>query len=925
MAKVSDFKSIKLKLASPDDVLEWSYGEVTKPETINYRTQKPERDGLFDEKIFGPEKDYECYCGKYRRIRYKGVVCDRCGVEVIQSSVRRERMGHIKLAVPVAHIWYLRGTTSSMGLILDIPVSRLEKVIYYNNYIVIDIDENQRKDVMERLNEEYKKKSKQEKDKEIREELKAARDMEMKRLQDLKFLAVLSEADYHDMSSKYGEIFQASTGAEPVRKIFENMNLDERLKELEEELRNSKKSERDKLQKRFILLDRMRKAGVRPEWMFVVNLPMIPPELRPMVQLDGGRYASSDLNDLYRRVINRNNRLKRLIELNAPEVITRNEKRMLQESVDALIDNSARAGQSLTTASSGGKRTLKSIADMLKGKQGRFRQNLLGKRVDYSGRSVIVVGPDLALYQCGLPKKMALELFRPFVIKKIIEQELAYNVRSANHLIDEAPPEVWAILEEIIKGKYVLLNRAPTLHRLGIQAFQPILIEGNAIQLHPLVCSAYNADFDGDQMAVHVPLSEEAQEEAKTLMLASKNLIKPATGTPIVNPTKDIVLGCFWMTKMVEGGKGEGMVFSDFNDVIFKYNAGEVDIQSKIKVRVKGNHRMEAAVKDGERFMETTAGRVLFNEIFPEDFPYVNEEMVAGALKKVTSQIFSKYGVERTTEVLDKMKDLGFNYSTISGISWSMDDLTIPSEKSNIVVDSSKQVNVIRDQFEEGLLSAKERRDKTIEVWNKTKQDIEELLPNYLSDYGSVSMIVSSGSVGSKAQLTQMMGMKGSVVNASAQTMEIPVISSFKEGLTTLEYFLSTHGARKGLTDTALRTARAGYLTRRLVDVTQDLIIHNQDCDDKKGVEIYRKDSEVINQGFEEQVYGRVLAKDVKCEDGTKFKAGEEMYIDAANKIGADNSIESVFVFTPLTCKDEGICATMLWFRLIKWTANRKR
>jgi len=910
MAKVSNFKSIKLKIASPDDILEWSHGEVIKPETINYRTQKPERDGLFDERIFGPEKDYECYCGKYRRIRYKGVVCDRCGVEVTRSSVRRERMGHIELAVPVAHIWFLRGISSAMGLILNVPLNKLEKVIYYNHYIVVTVDDEQREDVIQRVQEEYKKKSKTEKDLEIRDELKRARDTELTRLKELKVLAILNESDYYDMSLKYGEIFQASTGAAPVRKIFEELDFDGKIAEIQEELKSAKKLEKDKAQKRLILLERMKRAGVRPEWMFLVHLPMIPPELRPMVQLDGGRYASSDLNDLYRRVINRNNRLKRLLELNAPEVITRNEKRMLQEAVDALIDNSARSGQTLTAASSGGKRTLKSIADMLKGKQGRFRQNLLGKRVDYSGRSVIVVGPDLLFSQCGLPKKMALELFRPFVINQIIERELAFNVRAANRLIDEAPPEVWAILEEVIADKYVLLNRAPTLHRLGIQAFQPILIEGNAIQLHPLVCAAYNADFDGDQMAVHLPLSEEAQEEARTLMLSSKNLIKPATGTPIVNPTKDIVLGCFWMSKIKKDAEGTGKSFASLNDAIFAFDAGLIAIQAEIQVRVAGNARLEKYAQEGERFVKTTAGRILFNEILPEDFPFVNEELAAGAMKRVTSDIFSLYGMDVTTDVLDKIKNLGFYYSTISGITWAMDDLTIPNEKSDIIDSASAEVGAIREQFEEGLLSAKERSDKIIEVWHRTKQEIEEKLSSYLDDHGSVTMIVSSGARGSKTQLVQMMGMKGSVINPSGQTMEIPVTSSYKEGLTTLEYFLSTHAARKGATDTALRTAKAGYLTRRLVDVAQDLIIHNDVCADKDGAEVLRADSENVGQDFEEQVYGRVAVKDIKGK-GRKVIVKRNSHIgsEQAKIIGKDTSIQALFIFSPLSCMDERLCA----------------
>lgn len=910
MPKISDFKSLQLRLASPEDILNWSYGEVLKPETINYRTQKPERDGLFDERIFGPEKDYECYCGKYRRIRYKGVVCDRCGVEVIRSSVRRERMAHIKLAVPVAHVWFLRGVPSKIGSLLDISLQQLEKVVYYNNYIVVSVDEEKRQDAIERINSEYKRKVRTEKSKDAKAELKELRDIELSNVKSLKKLSVLNEYDYRDISRKYGEIFEASTGSEPVRKLLSEIDFDQFIKELKEERDATKTAApKEKIQKRIILAQRMKQAKVRPEWMFFVNLPMIPPELRPMVQLDGGRYASSDLNDLYRRVINRNNRLKRLIELNAPEVITRNEKRMLQEAVDALIDNSARSGQTTVTATTGGKRTLKSLADMLKGKQGRFRQNLLGKRVDYSGRSVIVVGPNLLLSQCGLPKKMALELFKPFVIEQVIKQDMAFNVRAANRLIDEATPEIWAILEEVIKGKFVLLNRAPTLHRLGIQAFQPILIEGNAIQLHPLVCAAYNADFDGDQMAVHLPLSKEAQEEAKNIMISLKNITKPSTGAPIVNPTQDIVLGCYWMSQIKGKEKGEGSVFSSFDDVRFALDNGIISLRAKIKVKVAGNPRLEKINQD-ERFIETSAGRIIFNEILPEDFDYINEELSAKILKQITFDLFENYSREEMADVLDSMKNLGFHYATISGITWSMDDLTVPDEKSDILDKSSKDVHTIREQFNEGLLSNKERRDKTISVWDEAKKSVEEYVEKYLDKYGSVSMIVYSGAKGSSAQIVQMMGMKGIVVNPAGQPIEVPVLSSFKEGLKPLEYFLSTHAARKGTVDTALRTARAGYLTRRLVDVTQDIIVYNKKCEDKEGIPVKRKESAQIKHQFEEQVFSRVAVKDVKDLKGKVIvKKGEVIDSIKAKIIDEDETIEEVGVFSPVSCQDLGVCA----------------
>ncbi|MEX0878023.1 MAG: DNA-directed RNA polymerase subunit beta' [Candidatus Spechtbacterales bacterium] len=909
--KVSDLKSIQLKIASPEDILSWSHGEVTKPETINYRTQKPEKDGLFCERIFGPEKDYECYCGKYRRVRYKGVICDKCGVEVTRSSVRRERMGHIKLATPIAHIWFLRGVPSRMGMILGAPIQQLEKVIYYANYIVISLDGEKKEDAIKRVHAEYKKKVRGLEDKE-KAKLKELRDRELSRLKNLKLLAILNEYDYHDMSLKYGEIFEASTGSEPVKKILQDLDLDKLIKELKKEIQDKGTNSvaKKKVYRRLILAQRMKDADIDPDWMFLTYLPILPPELRPMVQLDGGRYASSDLNDLYRRVINRNNRLKRLIELNAPEVIVRNERRMLQEAVDALLDNSARPGKTVVTATSGGRRALKSLADMLKGKQGRFRQNLLGKRVDYSGRSVIVVGPELDLSQCGLPKKMALELFRPFVINQILEKELAYNVRAANHMIDDAPPEVWAILEGVIEGKYVLLNRAPTLHRLGVQAFQPVLIEGNAIQLHPLVCTAFNADFDGDQMAVHLPLSEEAQEEARTLMLSSVNLSKPATGEPIVNPTKDMVLGCYWMSKIKEGAKGEGEAFYSMDDVILAFDSGVMNIKASIKLKVDRDNPKFKNIPEDERFIETCAGRVIFNDALPEEYPFINEELNSKALKNITAEILREFGAEETVGVLDRIKNLGFHYSTISGTTWSMDDLKVPDEKPGILKEAHKRIAEIQGQFEDGLLSTQERRSKIIEVWAESKRKVEKMVPKYLDPHGSVALIVSSGARGSWSQPVQMMGMKGSVVNPAGQIMEMPVESSYKEGFTALEYFISTHGARKGTADTALRTASAGYLTRRLVDVTQDLIVRNKKCDDVKGAVFLRENIKDTGQAFSEKIYSRVAAASVKGKDKTVIvKKGDFIDYTKAKQIDADDSIREVKAFSPITCKDGSICA----------------
>ncbi len=917
MSKVSDFTSIKLKLASPEDILSWSHGEVTKPETINYRTQKSEKDGLFCEKIFGPEKDYECYCGKYRRIRYKGIICDKCGVEVTRSIVRRERMAHIKLAVPVAHIWFLRGVPSQISLIMDIPVQQLERVVYYASYIITEVRKEAKKSAEKQLLEEFKRKSKA--DPQHRKNLEAQKNAELDKINGIKFMRVFSEVEYSDLSLKYGECFNAGTGSETLVKILSAMDLKKVRTALEDEAAKAQGMRKQRILRRLRAVRGFIENNMRPEWMFVTVLPVLPPELRPMVQLDGGRYATSDLNDLYRRVINRNNRLKRLLELKAPEVICRNEKRMLQEAVDALIDNSARKTQTVA-ATTGGKRLLKSLADMLKGKQGRFRQNLLGKRVDYSGRSVIVVGPDLELHQCGLPKKMALELFRPFVIRKIIENELAYNIRAAGRLIEEAPPEVWAILEEVIAGRYVLLNRAPTLHRLGIQAFQPVLIEGEAIRIHPLVCSAFNADFDGDQMAVHVPLSEEAQREAKNLMLASMNLLKPATGTPIATPSKDIVLGCYWMSRMEQSAMPTGRqakpesssisdklkTFVSFDEALFVYEMEAVSLKEPIKVR-----GLEEP---------TCIGRILFNKALPEDFPFVNVELNAKALRDITSQVFARYERKATSAVLDKIKKLGFLYATLSGLSWAMDDLVVPKEKKGILDKARQDVEMIRSQFSEGLLSVEERRYKVIEVWQKARQEITKLVPNYLRENGSVSIFTNSGARGSWSQIHQMTAMKGLAVNPAGQTMELPVEASFKEGLTPLEYFISTHGARKGTADTALRTATAGYLTRRLVDVGQNVVVQEKDCGDKKSFEITREDAKATGQTFAEKIVGRALLAPLTSpnfllrpveEKGGKGKPGEGFIdFDLAEKIDKDESIQGIVVRSPLTCKSiVGVCA----------------
>jgi DNA-directed RNA polymerase subunit beta' len=892
--RVTDLEAIRIKIASPEDILSWSHGEVLKPETINYRTQKAEKDGLFCERIFGPEKDYECYCGKYRRIRYKGIICDRCGVEVTKSAVRRERMGHIKLACPVSHIWFLRGVPSRIGMVLDIPMQQLEKVIYFASYIIININEEAKKQTLDEIEKEYKSKIKNQ-DAQAKEDLKQARDRAKEEVLSLAPLKVLSEVEYYDYSLKYGEIFEAGTGAETLKKIFEKANLKEEIKKLKEDLEKSTALTKRKVLRRARFLQGLLKAGIKPEWMFLTVIPVLPPDLRPMVQLDGGRYASSDLNDLYRRVINRNNRLKYLLEISAPEVIVRNEKRMLQEAVDALIDNGMRKGI-LTTATTGGRRLLKSLADMLKGKQGRFRQNLLGKRVDYSGRSVIVVGPRLQLHQTGLPKKMALELFKPFVIQRILEKELAYNVRGASRLIDQGTDDVWAILEDVVKDKVVMLNRAPTLHRLGIQAFQPVLIEGEAIKVHPMVCKAFNADFDGDQMAVHVPLSKEAQKEAKDIMLSSHNLLKPATGSPVISPSQDIVLGCYWLTIIKEGALGENKSYSSKEEALTAHEFGFLDLRAKIKVKTEG------------QILETSAGRLLFNETLPDDYPYVNDVMRSKKLERIMGEIIYKYDQETVERTLDRVKNLGFEYATVSGVSWGMEDLIVPPQKGDIIKLAEKEVEAIEGHFKKGLLSREEKTSKVIEVWTRVKSEVEKLVPETLPKDGSIFTIVDSGSRGSWSQPVQMAGMKGLVINPAGQIIELPVLSSFKEGFDVLEYFISTHGARKGTADTALRTSTAGYLTRRLVDVSHEVIVSEPDCKDKEGFDMLRSESDDLGQDFSYKIIGRVVLEDVK--DGKKVivKKGELIDWPKANEI-VERKIEKVKVRSPITCKcKRGIC-----------------
>jgi len=902
----TEFDHITLKLASPEQIKEWSYGEVTKPETINYRTGRSERGGLFDEKIFGPEKDYECYCGKYRRIRYKDIICEKCGVEVTRSIVRRERMGHIELSTPVSHIWFLRGVPSRMSILLNISVSDLEKVIYFAGYIITKVYEEEKATVLEGLDKEFKSKLKNSADDETKEKLKTLLSNTKKEIGEIYEGKVLNEISFHHYSLKYGTCFEANIGAEAIYSIFKNLDLNKLKAHTEKMLEKASVAEKEKLQKRLSLIRAMLYADIRPEWMFLTVIPVIPPVLRPMVALDGGRHATSDLNDLYRRVINRNNRLKKLKEINAPDVILRNEKRIIQEAVDALIDNSIAKQNESAAMSQSQKRPLKSLSDNLKSKQGLFRQNLLGKRVDYSGRSVIVVGPQLKLNQCGLPKHMALELFRPFVISKILQAELAFNIRGANKLIEERTPEVWAMLDEVIQGKYVLLNRAPTLHRLGIQAFNPILIEGNAIQVHPLVCQAFNADFDGDQMAVYVPLLEEAQAEAKNLMAANKNLLKPQNGDPIVHPRMDMVLGSYWMTKNVDGEKGEGKYFSNPNTAITAYEYGVVSLRAKIKVLATDTPKYRKF--DGGLF-DTTVGKLLFNSILPNDFSYVHDEMSQKRLSSLVDELIMHYGVDETPAILDKIKAFGFKYSTVSGTTWGLDNVNVSPEKPKIIEKNRKLEEQIISQWSEGLLSEEEKYQKIIEIWTHAKKDLEKILPSTLDKNGSTYDLFTSGARGTMTSLVQMIGMIGLIQNNQGKTLEFPIIPCYQEGLSPIEYFVITHGARKGASDTALNTAKAGYLTRRLVDVAQDVVVTEEDCHTKEGKMVTRENISGIEIPLSKNIRGRVLAADLKDKDGNVvYKRGFLITKEEAYNIEGAGFTE-VFVRSPLTCKTvHGLC-----------------
>ena len=903
-----DFNTITLRLASPERIREWSYGEVTKPETVNYRTQRSERKGLFDEAIFGPEKDYECYCGKYRRIRYKDIICEKCGVEVTRSIVRRERMGHIELASPVAHIWFLKGIPSRMGVLLGIPMAELEKVVYFSGYVITVVNEQEKQRVYKELDSEYKSKSKALKTIEAQDKLKKSLTDARAELDNLKVWKVLDEVSYHKYSMKYGGIFEAETGAEAVYNLFRAINLDDFYKKTREEYEEASATERVRLEKRLNIIKSMRRSGVRPEWMFLKAIPVIPPALRPMVALDGGRHATSDINDLYRRVINRNNRLKKLLELRAPDVILRNEKRILQEAVDALIDNSIH--KQTGAVSQAQRRPLKSLSDNLKGKHGRFRQNLLGKRVDYSGRSVIVVGPELKLSQCGLPKHMALELFRPFVISKLLERELAFNIRGAGKLIDEGISEVWEILEEVIRDKRVLLNRAPTLHRLGVQSFKPVLIEGNAIQLHPLVCAAFNADFDGDQMAVHLPLSREAQSEAEDIMAAEKNLLGPGNNEIHAKAKfQDIILGCYWVTRipLIHAEEKTMKYFGSPNVAIAAYDYRALGLREEVYVMPHPEEKFN--VFEGKLF-KTSVGRLLFNSFLPTDFPFMNKAITKKDMSELIDELVSRYSQDRLPEILDNIKKFGFRYATKSGISWGIDTIQIPIQKKDIVAEGRAQTAVVEEKHAEGFISDEEKYRMSIEIWQEAKNKLDKILPDSFEMDSSVSNILASGARGNIGNISQMAGMKGLIVNPSGKTIDFPIIPSYKEGLSPLEYFITTHGARKGLTDTALNTAKAGYLTRKLVYVADSCIVVEDDCGDTTGRTIKRPDSSHVHSNFASDIRGRILLESVSDEKGkVLYKKGDLLLKRDAMKVDALTNIEKLHIRSVLSCRTlEGIC-----------------
>ena len=873
------FNSVKIGLASPEQIKSWAYaadGEVKKPETINYRTLKPERDGLFCERIFGPQKDWECFCGKYKRVKYKGKICENCGVEITRSKVRRERMGYINLAAPVSHIWYFKGIPSRIGLMLDISPRTLEKVLYFASYIVIDPGD----------------------------------------ARELKEGQCLSDREYREMREKYEDDFKAEMGAEAIKALLEKIDLEKLSKELKDELADASGQKRVRIIKRLEVVESFRLSGNRPEWMILDVIPVIPPDIRPMVQLDGGRFATSDLNDLYRRVLNRNNRLRKLLELEAPDIIIRNEKRMLQEAVDALIDN-GRRGRPVTGPNN---RPLKSLSDMLKGKQGRFRQNLLGKRVDYSGRSVIVVGPELKMYQCGLPKEMALELFKPFVMKRLCETKKAQNIKAARKAVERSSPEVWDALEVVIKGHPVMLNRAPTLHRLGIQAFEPVLVEGRAIKLHPLVCTAFNADFDGDQMAVHVPLSAEAQAEARFLMLASNNLLKPSDGKPVAVPTQDMILGSYYLTLDKEGEPGEGKVFRDVDEAMMAYQTGVVSLHARIKVRRE--KEIDGELKSA--IVETTVGKIIFNRPIPQDLGFVDRSIEENKLKfeidfltgkkqlgKIIGKCLEIHGTQTTSEVLDAIKSQGYKYSTKGAITVAVCDATIPPQKKELIAEAEKKIDKIYKMYNMGLLSNNERYSRVLKVWEKTTDDVTNALQGNLDRYNPIYMMADSGARGSMSQIRQLAGMRGLIANTSGKTIEIPIRANYREGLNILEYFISSRGARKGLADTALRTADSGYLTRRLVDVAQEVIIYEEDCHTKNGLEIFDiKEGKQLIEELQERLVGRFLLEDFKDkETGEVIVSKDKMMTSGDAKKIVEAGTEKITIRSVIGCRAKhGVC-----------------
>jgi DNA-directed RNA polymerase subunit beta' len=891
---VSDFEAIRLSVASPEDILNWSHGEVLKPETINYRTQKPERDGLFCERIFGPTKDWECYCGKYKKIRYKGVVCDKCGVEVTRSAVRRVRMGHIDLAVPIAHIWYVKGTSSVVSTLFNISGNDIEKVVYFASYVILEINEELKQSSLESLEKEYKEFLAANETPGEQEITKLEVDQVYKEtkneLSGLTIGKIISEQTYRELNMKYGQIVKVGIGAEAILELAKKFDIEAAMPLVQEEAKKQTGLNRAKTLKRLRVLQSMKQAGINPGWLILTRLPVIPPDLRPMVQLDGGRFAASDLNDLYRRVINRNNRLKRLLSQGAPEVICRNEKRMLQEAVDALIDNSARKDK--IASSTGGKRKLRSLSDMLRGKQGRFRQNLLGKRVDYSGRSVIVVGPKLKLHQCGLPKIMALELFKPFVIGRLISEGYVHNVKNATRLIEKGESFVWDILEDVIKDKHVLLNRAPTLHRLGIQAFRPILIEGKAIQIHPLVCSAFNADFDGDQMAVHLPLSDKAQQEAGEIMLSAKNLLKPASGDPVVAPSQDIILGCHYLTAVYAGDKGEGKVFASENQAVTAYHLDEITLNAEIWVKT---HK-------GER-QQTSVGRLIFNEIIPEDFGFINDTLNKKYISRLIDTVYRRYGIDRTAQFVDDLKDLGFEYAQKSALTFAVDDIHIPTTKGGILVTADEAVRLVEKQYNRGLITDEERYSKVIEIWMNAQAQLEKDMMNEFPKDNDIYIIMNSGARGNISQMTQVAAMKGMVADPTGAIIELPIKSNFKEGLSVFEYFVSTHGSRKGRADTALRTSEAGYLTRRLVDVSQDIVITEPDCGTTNTRTLDRSFYAEFGEKWDKYVIGRSLGKDV-----AGIKAGTLLTADHVETLEKEK-IDSIEIFALSGCESKrGVC-----------------